>query len=319
MANFNSINYHRVQSSEEDLLEEDLPPTIVSTRGTDERGRWNHIENLDKFFMQLYQYHQQNGFACMMLKEVFKLIQYIFIVLFSTFLIICVDYKRLFEDKEPNWEDSVRFERIKRMPTGMIICLIIGLLFWVLKLLQVIVLLCEAFQIRSFYRNILHIVDSDLLNMQWHDVQKKIIEAQKIHHMCVHKSELTELDIYHRILRHKNYLIAMQNKSVIPCIYKFPFFGHRTFLTHGIKFNLLLILFSGSGAPFETNWKLRDEYKDMANRKELAARLSKRILLIGIANLVLSPFIFIYEILFSFFKYAELIKRSPDFFGARLW
>lgn len=27
--------------------------------------------------------------------------------------------------------------------------------------------------------------------------------------MCIHKKELTELDIYHRILRFKNYMVAM--------------------------------------------------------------------------------------------------------------
>ena len=36
-------------------------------------------------------------------------------------------------------------------------------------------------------------LQSQLQNMQWHDVQQKLIEAQRIHHMCVHKAELTEL------------------------------------------------------------------------------------------------------------------------------
>ena len=35
---FHSTHYQRVQSSEEDLLEEDLPPTVVSPRSLDERG-----------------------------------------------------------------------------------------------------------------------------------------------------------------------------------------------------------------------------------------------------------------------------------------
>ena len=39
----------------------------------------------------------------------------------------------------------------------------------------------------------LFLFQSELQNMQWHDVQKKVIEAQKLHHMCVHKAELTEL------------------------------------------------------------------------------------------------------------------------------
>jgi len=315
---FKSIHYQRI-SSEEEIVDEDLPPTVVSTRANEERGKWNHIENLDDFFTRVYEYHQKSGFTCMLLSEVFRLLQYVFIVLFSTFLIICVDYKRLFGDKDPNWADSIHFEKLKSMPTGMVLCLIVGLVFWILKLLHVVTLLCKAFRIRGFYVHVLHIFDSELQNMQWRDVQKKLIEAQKLHHMCVHKAELTELDIYHRILRHKNYLVAMQNKAILPCLFKFPFLGHRTFLTQGMKYNLKLLLFAGIGAPFETPWKLREEYKDVTQRRALATRLSKRIFLFGLANLALCPFILLYQILYSFFRYAEMIKRSPDFFGARHW
>lgn len=108
--------------------------------------------------------------------------------------------------------------------------------------------------------------------MQWKDVQQKLIAVQKEHQMCVHKADLTELDIYHRILRWKNYLIAMQNKGVISCIYHFPIFGKRAFLTEGMKYNLKWILFWGPEAPFQDSWKLKPEYKSSGNRQALADR-----------------------------------------------
>ena len=111
-----------------------------------------------------------------------------------------------------------------------------------------------------------------LANMQWKDVQQKLINVQKEHQMCVHKAELTELDIYHRILRWKNYLIAMQNKGVISCVYSFPIIGRRAFLTEGMKYNLKLILFWGPDAPFQDSWKLKPEYKSSTNRQALADR-----------------------------------------------
>lgn len=67
--------------------------------------------------------------------------------------------------------------------------------------------------------------------------------------MCIHKQELTELgkvgccmwtftltydiyeflffktDIYHRILRFKNYTVAMVNKSLLPLKFRVPFMG----------------------------------------------------------------------------------------------
>ena len=48
----------------------------------------------------------------------------------------------------------------------------------------------------------LKISDEDLDSVSWHEVQKRLIGAQSEHLMCIHKDHLTELDIYHRILRY---------------------------------------------------------------------------------------------------------------------
>lgn len=42
---------------------------------------------------------------------------------------------------------------------------------------------------------------SELGNYTWHEVQRRIREVQTEQQMCIHKENLTELDIYHRILR----------------------------------------------------------------------------------------------------------------------
>ena len=44
------------------------------------------------------------------------------------------------------------------------------------------------------------------------------------------------------------------------------FLIHRAFVTEGMKYNLKLILFWGPGSPFQNNWKLREEYRNPANR-----------------------------------------------------
>ena len=46
-------------------------------------------------------------------------------------------------------------------------------------------------------------------------------------------------------------------------------FCFRAFLTEGMKYNLKLILFWGPGSPFQNNWKLREEYRNPANRSAL--------------------------------------------------
>lgn len=97
--------------------------------------------------------------------------------------------------------------------------------------------------IRNFYKDALHISPSELCNTQWADVVVKLKHAQRQHKMNIQKQELTELDVYHRILRFKNYLVAMVNKGVIQCRFSLPLYGEKVFFTHGLKFNYELILF----------------------------------------------------------------------------
>lgn len=54
------------------------------------------MEDLDAFFTRMYHYHQKHGFACMMLQEVLELFQFVFVVVFSSFLANCVNYPVLF-------------------------------------------------------------------------------------------------------------------------------------------------------------------------------------------------------------------------------
>jgi len=39
------------------------------------------------------------------------------------------------------------------------------------------------------------LLQADLINMTWHEVQRKLLEAQKELQMCIHKAELTELGL----------------------------------------------------------------------------------------------------------------------------
>ncbi|KAH7961544.1 hypothetical protein HPB52_010228 [Rhipicephalus sanguineus] len=84
---------------------------------------------------------------------------------------------------------------------------------------------------------------SELDNMTWHEVQRRVLEVQKDQQMCIHKQELTELDIYNRILRYKNYMVALVNKDVLPLHFTLPLLGPVVYLTQGLKYNLELILF----------------------------------------------------------------------------
>ncbi|XP_076826468.1 autophagy-related protein 9B [Brachyhypopomus gauderio] len=337
MADFEAYQeYQRIDDYEEDSPpgEEDL--LIHVPEGL--RDSWHHIKNLDNFFTRIYHFHQKNGFACMMLSEFFELVQFLFVVTFTTFLFNCVEYDVLFANRAVNHTgqslnpldrskvtlpDAILpsqqcMERIQGN-SWIIFLLIMAAIFWIYRLGKVICNVLSYWEIRQFYTKALKIRMDELCNFSWQEVQGRLISLQREQQICIHKKELTELDIYHRILRFKNYTVAMINKSLLPVRLRLPFLGDVVFLTQGLKYNFELILFWGPGSLFQNKWNLHPKYKRAGNRLELSRQLSRVILLVGVANLLLCPFVLVWQVLYAFFSYAEVIKREPGSLGARRW
>lgn len=289
------------------------------------KSRWNHIEDLDSFFTRMYHYHQNHGFRCMMVQEILELGKFFFVVAFSILLFYGIDYDYLFQKKDKKDEIGISdailplSDILQKMGLLTWISITVAIIFWILRTIKVAYHFYQFLEIKSFYNSALKIEDHELDNLTWHEVQKKVIEVQQEQEMCIHKRDLTELDIYHRILRFKNYTVAMINKSLLPVRLNFPVIGDVIFLTRGLKYNLELLLFWGPWSPFENSWHLREDYKKLPKRQELAKALSRNILYVGLANLVLSPLILFWQILFFFFNYGELVKREPGVLAMRMW
>ncbi|XP_067385535.1 autophagy-related protein 9A isoform X2 [Emydura macquarii macquarii] len=334
MAHFDTA-YQRLEASYSDSPPGEDSEGLLVHVPEGSKSPWHHIENLDLFFSRVYNLHQKNGFTCMLIGEIFELMQFIFVVAFTTFLVSCVDYDILFANKMVNHSQhssepvkvtlpdaflppSVCNSRIQA--NGFLISiLVIAGVFWIHRLIKFIYNICCYWEIHSFYINALKIPMSNLPYYTWQEVQARIVQIQKEHQICIHKKELTELDVYHRILRFKNYMVAMVNKSLLPIRFHLPMLGDTIFYTRGLKYNFELIFFWGPGSLFENEWSLKAEYKRGGNRLELADKLSARILWIGIANFILCPLILIWQILYAFFSYTEILKREPGSLGARCW
>lgn len=57
---------------------------------------------------------------------------------------------------------------------------------------------------------------SELAWINWSTVQNRVREAQPEHHMCVHKQEISDLDIYHRILRYAFFFFKFHLSALNP-------------------------------------------------------------------------------------------------------
>ncbi|CAM9205175.1 unnamed protein product [Bubo scandiacus] len=330
--------YRRLEDFEEDSPPGEEELLVHVTEGL--QDSWHHIKNLDNFFTKISLQGPclKNGFACMMLSDIFELVQFLFVVTFTTFLLCCVEYDVLFANRPLNHShaggaapdrskvtlpDAVLpapqcAQRI-RASGWIIFLLVMAAVFWLYRLVKVLCGLLSYWEIRTFYIKALNIPSEGLCNYSWQEVQARLISLQRRQQMCVHKRELTELDIYHRILRFKNYMVAMVNKSLLPVRFHLPLLGSVVFLTQGLKYNLELLLFWGPVSLFQNKWSLRPQCKRAGARQELAQRLARAMVLLGLANLLLCPCVLVWQLLYAFFSYAEVIKREPGSLGARRW
>ncbi|XP_067638182.1 autophagy-related protein 9A isoform X3 [Eurosta solidaginis] len=292
------------------------------------KARWNHIEDLDSFFTRMYNYHQKHGLSVIALDEMFQLFKFAFVVWLLTFTIHCIDHPVLFGNDPPltnrtkvTLRDVVipMRECIDNFNGLTYLILLLSILYFVVRFLRVIYLITQYLDMKTFYLNALHMDDKELDNTTWHEVKMKIREVQSEQHMCIDKEQLTELDIYHRILRFKNYMVALMNKNLLPVKFHLPFIGEVVTLSRGLMFNIHFILFRGPGSPFQNNWQLRDDFNFRSNQVELAQRLSKLIMWVAIANLILAPVIFIWQCLYFSFSYANVLRKDPGTLGMRTW
>ncbi|CAK7295970.1 Autophagy-related protein 9B [Vulpes lagopus] len=316
-------------SQDSPLHGEEQQPLLHVPEGL--RGSWHHIQNLDSFFTK----HQRNGFACILLEDVFQLGQFVFIVTFTTFLLRCVDYNILFA-KQPNnrtrpgllhskvtladaiLSSSQCAQRIRSSPL-LVFLLILAAAFWLLQLLRSVCNLFSYWDIQVFYREALHIPPEELSSVPWAEVQSRLLALQKSGGLCVQPRPLTELDVHHRILRYTNYKVALANKGLLPARCALPWGGSAAFLSRGLALNVDLLLFRGPFSLFRGGWELPDAYKRSDQRGALAARWRRTVLLLAAMNLALSPLVLAWQVLHAFYSHAELLRREPGALGARRW
>lgn len=286
-------------------------------------GSWqNYIHDLDYFFTRVYRYHQRSGFLCILLNQVLELVQFIFVVFFTVFLINYVDYDMLFRRKELPLGTKVTIADViipantVYLGSLQIFLIVFAGLFWIIRLLKVIQSTFVNLSIKSFYKEALKIQDTT--QYAWLLVQKRLIDARRT--CLIQDSSLNELDVHNRLLRHHNYLVALMNKGMIPLHYKAPLIGEMTYLSKGLLFNMNYLLFKGPLSLFECNWKLRDDVKSPLHRQAAAQRLANNCLILALVNLLLFPLIALWQLLTTFYAYAEALKRDPSMvLGSRSW
>lgn len=300
----------------------------VLPSGGDNTTSWKqYMHDLDDFFIRLYKYHQKSGFVCLVCGQLLELVQIIYSVFLPIFFLNYVDYDVLFRNKPPPQDpknpaakvhiyDVIKPYRSVTIPPIQIFAILLALIFLVWKSIKTLHSTIVNLAIKQFYKDVLHI--NDCSSLTWQDVQIRIINSKHI--FLAQDSHLTELDVHNRILRHTNYTIALINRGLLPIYYRVPLIGETTFFTQSFLYNCQLLFFRGPfKCIFEQNWYISDEVKTASHRQLVARKLNRNIMILALINLILSPILLIWQVLYFFYSNAALVKRDPVVLGLRNW
>ncbi|TPP58161.1 Autophagy protein 9 [Fasciola gigantica] len=275
----------------------------------------------DRFFKDVYNYHQFGGFYAILLTEFLWLLKFVFLVFVGIELTTCTQWDVLANKTAvvTDWDDvfippGQCWANLSILPallvTGTVFTLIYQLIGGMRRLQR-------YWATRRFCSMVLSMPNSStgLGDMTWVEVQRRLIDSQVF-------PSLDELNICHRILRHENYLISLIDQDVLPVRFSLPVTSPPwpyIFLSDGYLFNLRLILFNTPWSPFASHWRLQSEYKELPRRYQLAHQLGTLSRVLGLLNLLFAPVILLAQLLVFLCANAERLRYQPGSIMGRRW
>lgn len=288
-------------------------------------------QNLDTFYLRIYEYCKERGYQCIVATRILNLLALTFMIAFTGFLTLFVNWKVVMACTGPDQcaqQDMVNtrpfttrweIDRATGLPVAKsvgfpTIFILLFLLFSSAFLLQNAVRcvqdIKEFWIIKKFMNDRLKISEADMETIEWNEIIDKLVKLQD-DGVLITRNKITPLDITNRIMRKDNFFIAMINKGVV-CVDFPPFKGRFSpFLTKTMEWNLNYCIINHMYDPQTFAVKQRFISNPEA--------LSRRLFLCGLMNLVLSPFIALFVLLYSFFKHGQEMHKNPGSLGARHW
>ncbi|GAA5833704.1 hypothetical protein JCM11251_003209 [Rhodosporidiobolus azoricus] len=302
--------------------------------------RWVNVEDLDGFLQQVYLYYVGKGIWAIGLERVLNLLTIGWVIGFSTFLLGCIDYPRLWHSHHLS---EVVIPRCASRMSGFTLLLALTFAFFYLwRVVRFSFGVRRLWEMHEFYTELLEVPEGDIQTIPWHAIVSRLTLLRASHPSALSSRSSTGAgtgerldahDVANRIMREENYLIALFNKSVLDISLPLPrplqrpagwVFGGgegglkkrfgKSMLTRALEWNLRFCLL---GFLFGRDGQVRRAFLSERNKGELVEALKRRFILMGIINAVFAPFIVLYLLMYSFFRYFEEYHKNPSSIGSR--
>ncbi|KAH0542110.1 hypothetical protein FGG08_003490 [Glutinoglossum americanum] len=306
--------------------------------------RWANVVNLDNFLKDVYDYYLGHGIWCILLSRTLNLLTSAFVVGFSTFLSMCVDYKKVPESKKMS---EILIDRCtnkwvspslnpffsqkltaRRMSGSANFLLWLFTFFWIVKLFQYILDFRRLRHLHDFYLYLLEIPDMDLQTITWQEVVARLMTLRDSNPTTASgigpknrqflgsqsKQRMDAHDIANRLMRKENYLIALFNKDILDLTLPIPFLRNRQLFSRTLEWNLSLCIMD---YVFNEQGQIRPLFLKDTHRRMLSDGLRRRFILAGFLNVLCAPFIVVYFMVLYFFRYFNEYQKNPSQIGSR--
>ncbi|KAI9823521.1 MAG: autophagy protein atg9 [Phylliscum demangeonii] len=288
--------------------------------------RWANVENLDNFLKDVYDYFLGHGIWCIVLSRALQLLTFGFVVGFSTFLTMCIDYKKVPESK--TMSQILVPKCIQRMSTSASLLIWLLAFFWIVKAFQLVLDLRRLRQIHDFYLYLLDIPDSDIQTISWQEIVSRLMALRDANPGTADgvgakqrrfignrsKQRMDAHDIANRLMRKENYLIALFNKDILDLTLPIPFLAHRQLFSRTLEWNLSLCILD---FVFNERGQIRPLFLRDTHRRALSDGLRRRFIFFGVMNVICAPFLVFYLLALYFFRYFTEYQRNPSSIGSR--
>ena len=203
------------------------------------------INDLDKFFSQVYFYYYQRGYKNIKQKIIINNSIYILSIHLIIIIIFFVDWFKLKEQSNETNIEFTNYLTMKNLKNNYLKILLIYFYFMFYYLSYFffsIRQLISMKNIRLIYYEKFKLKDKDLDNYSFNEIMNFLIELQEVEQYCRIKENLTKFDIINRINRRENYIIGLISNKIID----FNLFGINFFndyIYHFIKYKLFSYIF----------------------------------------------------------------------------
>eukprot|EP00667_Euglena_gracilis_P004192 EG_transcript_4210 len=268
------------------------------------------ISNLDAFFEQIYAYFYARGFLCLLADGVLRIARTVFVILFTAFLVLFVDWRAVTTCRNEACE-TVRLARAQPLSDlgGLrLLCLVVEAAF-ILHLLVLVLRFLSSVRESALARHVFHQMDLDeaaVATVRWEDVAERLVRLQS-QVLFSRVGPVDQLHIAMRLTRIDNFMVALFSAEVVD----FSLAGLPVALTRSLEWNLRYLL----------NFMVTKQqpFRRVADADTDVALLRTKIRWLGIMNLLAAPFVSCYLLLMALFAHGAELKLAPRKAGMRRW